>query len=222
MQKVADPIVSEHFAKAGLGVVLIDQQHGQFVNLTIFKLLLATVFRSVGRADFIWVFAKAGEVPRLLPHGPGRWQHSGSHQVLSSCHIQYNSRSQLKIVLWYKSLPFLSRALDAGACGIVAPMINNREDAQRLVDQCRYLPPICTYLYLLSCMYLAPRAYIAGDTYLNASPGTLLKASVPGARQEPLLEISPHSRPMIMSRWGHPIFHLLAAFNQILDRCLQW
>ena len=28
MQKVADPIVSEHFAKAGLGVVLIDQQHG--------------------------------------------------------------------------------------------------------------------------------------------------------------------------------------------------
>ena len=108
--------------------------------------------------------------------------------------------SQLKIVLWYKSLPFLSRALDAGACGIVAPMINNREDAQRLVDQCRYLPPICTYLYLLSCMYLAPRAYIAGDTYLNAFPGTLPKASVPGARQEPLLEISPHSRPMIMSR----------------------
>ena len=53
MQKVADPIVSEHFAKAGLGVVLIDQQHGQFVNLTIFKLLLASVFRSVGRADFI-------------------------------------------------------------------------------------------------------------------------------------------------------------------------
>merc|ERR1712001_802760 len=33
-----------------------------------------------------------------------------------------------------------SRALDAGACGIVAPMINNREDAQRLVDKCRYAP----------------------------------------------------------------------------------
>ena len=31
-----------------------------------------------------------------------------------------------------------SRALDAGACGIVAPMISSREDAQRLVDQCRY------------------------------------------------------------------------------------
>ena len=29
VQKVADPIVSEHFAKAGLGVVLIDQQHGR-------------------------------------------------------------------------------------------------------------------------------------------------------------------------------------------------
>ena len=34
-----------------------------------------------------------------------------------------------------------SRALDAGACGIVAPMINNKEDAQRLVDQCRYMAP---------------------------------------------------------------------------------
>merc|ERR1719466_350478 len=34
----------------------------------------------------------------------------------------------------------ISRALDAGACGIVAPMINNREDAQRLVDQCRHAP----------------------------------------------------------------------------------
>merc|ERR1711913_151433 len=34
----------------------------------------------------------------------------------------------------------ISRALDAGACGIVALMISNREDAQRLVDQCRYAP----------------------------------------------------------------------------------
>merc|ERR1712112_814527 len=34
----------------------------------------------------------------------------------------------------------ISRALDAGACGIIAPMINTREDAQKLVDQCRYPP----------------------------------------------------------------------------------
>ena len=133
--------------------------------------------------------------------------------------------SQFKIVLSYKSLPFLSRALDAGACGIVAPMINNREDAQRLVDQCRYLPP---YLYLPVPVVL----YVPGTQSLHSrwhlpeciptSPGTLLKASVPGARQEPLLEISPHSRPTIMSRWGHPIFHLLPAFNQIPHRCLPW
>ena len=44
IQKVADPIVSEHFAKAGLGVVLIDQQHGLFVNPTILKLFLAFPF----------------------------------------------------------------------------------------------------------------------------------------------------------------------------------
>ena len=87
---MADPIVSEHFAKAGLGVVLIDQQHGQFLNHddTILKLLFATVFRSVGRADIIRVFATAGEVPRLLPNGPGGRQHPSSHQVLSSCHFQ--------------------------------------------------------------------------------------------------------------------------------------
>ena len=34
----------------------------------------------------------------------------------------------------------ISRALDAGACGIIAPMINNVDDAKRLVDQCRYAP----------------------------------------------------------------------------------
>merc|ERR1711887_395050 len=30
----------------------------------------------------------------------------------------------------------ISRALDAGACGIIAPMINTRQDAQRLVELC--------------------------------------------------------------------------------------
>merc|ERR1712002_908148 len=34
----------------------------------------------------------------------------------------------------------ISRALDAGACGIIAPMVNTREDAVRLVEQCRYAP----------------------------------------------------------------------------------
>ena len=34
----------------------------------------------------------------------------------------------------------ISRALDAGAPGILAPMINNAEEAKRLVDQCRYPP----------------------------------------------------------------------------------
>lgn len=34
----------------------------------------------------------------------------------------------------------ISRALDAGAPGILAPMTNNAEEAKRLVDQCRYPP----------------------------------------------------------------------------------
>merc|ERR1712002_112117 len=38
------------------------------------------------------------------------------------------------------STALISRALDAGACGIIAPMINTSEEAKRLVDQCRYPP----------------------------------------------------------------------------------
>merc|ERR1711915_882443 len=38
------------------------------------------------------------------------------------------------------STALISRALDAGACGIIAPMINNLEDAKKLVEQCRYAP----------------------------------------------------------------------------------
>ena len=97
-------------------------------------------------------------------------------------------------------------------------MINNREDAQRLVDQCRYLASVpvvtCTDLYALhlpvpcvsqpvqvpicAYLYLKPRGYVAGDLKLIVSPGTLPKASVPGVPQELLLEISTLSRPMTM------------------------
>ena len=37
------------------------------------------------------------------------------------------------------STALISRALDAGACGIIAPMINNPQEAKSLVDQCRYI-----------------------------------------------------------------------------------
>jgi len=38
------------------------------------------------------------------------------------------------------STALISRALDAGACGIIAPMINNPQEAKSLVAQCRYPP----------------------------------------------------------------------------------
>ena len=41
-----------------------------------------------------------------------------------------------------------SRALDAGACGIVAPMISTKEDAQRLVEQCRLLKYSCVAVFV--------------------------------------------------------------------------
>ena len=43
---------------------------------------------------------------------------------------------------------------------------------------------------------------VSGDPNLISSADTLLKANVPGVQQEPLLEISPPSRLMTMSRWG--------------------
>merc|ERR1712107_588004 len=95
MGKVADPIVSEHFAKAGLGVVLVDQQHGLLDERTSFECL-----------QRLEKFPACFPMVRVADNTPA----------------------------------LISRALDAGACGIVAPMINNKEDAQRLVDQCRYAP----------------------------------------------------------------------------------
>merc|ERR1712241_964627 len=34
----------------------------------------------------------------------------------------------------------IGRALDAGASAIIAPMINNAQDAKKLIEQCRYAP----------------------------------------------------------------------------------
>ncbi len=42
-------------------------------------------------------------------------------------------------VPWNDPIPIM-KALDAGAYGIVCPMINNREEAERFVGACRYAP----------------------------------------------------------------------------------
>merc|ERR1711962_119382 len=94
-QMIADPLVTEHYAKAGLQAVLIDQQHGLMDE--------RTAFECVQRLE---------KFPNCFP----------MIRVADNC----------------PSL--ISRALDAGACGIMAPMVNTREDAVRLVEQCRYAP----------------------------------------------------------------------------------
>ena len=38
------------------------------------------------------------------------------------------------------SIALISRALDAGAVGVLAPMINTAAEARALVEQCRYPP----------------------------------------------------------------------------------
>ena len=52
LQMLADPLLTEHYAKAGLKAVLIDQQHGLYLILSHWMLdkynLMA---RSLGRAN---------------------------------------------------------------------------------------------------------------------------------------------------------------------------
>merc|ERR1719150_1930934 len=94
-QMLADPLLPEHYAKAGLRAVLIDQQHGLLDE--------RTAFECVQRLE---KFPTCFPIVRVADNTPA----------------------------------LISRALDAGACGIVAPMISTRDDAQRLVEQCRYAP----------------------------------------------------------------------------------
>ena len=92
---LADPLLTEHYAKLGFGSVLIDQQHGLLDERTAFECV-----------------QQLEKFPSCFP-------------IIRVCD---------------NTTALISRALDAGACGIIAPMINNVEDAKRLVDQCRYAP----------------------------------------------------------------------------------
>merc|ERR1712179_322125 len=88
-QMLADPLLTEHYARLGFGAVLIDQQHGLLDE--------RTAFECVQRLE---------KFPSCFP-------------IIRVCD---------------NTTALISRALDAGACGIIAPMINTREDAQRLVE----------------------------------------------------------------------------------------
>merc|ERR1711937_956705 len=94
-QMLADPLLTEHYARLGFGAVLIDQQHGLLDE--------RTAFECVQRLE---------KFPSCFP-------------IIRVCD---NTPSNI------------SRALDAGAAGIIAPMINTVEDAKELVEQCRYAP----------------------------------------------------------------------------------
>jgi len=92
---LADPILTEHYAKAGLGAVLVDMQHGLLDERTAFECI-----------------QRLEKFPNCFP-------------IVRVCD---------------NSVALISRALDAGALGILAPMINNADDARRFVEQCRYAP----------------------------------------------------------------------------------
>jgi len=95
IQMLADPLLTEHYAKVGFGAVFIDQQHGLLDE--------RTAFECVQRLE---KFQSCFPIVRVCDNTPS----------------------------------LISRALDAGACGIVAPMINNVDDAKQFVEQCRYAP----------------------------------------------------------------------------------
>ena len=103
------------------------------------------------------MFAKAREVPLLFSDGEGCRQHARPHQVRLPHKILEPEVQKSKVS------SIFSRALDAGACGIVAPMINNREDAQRLVDQCR-----CLMYLLVFFVPFVPFGTFVDSTHLLA------------------------------------------------------
>lgn len=53
--------------------------------------------------------------------------------------ISTTDKTPLVRVPWNDPIPIM-KVLDAGAYGIVCPMINNREEAERFVGACRYYP----------------------------------------------------------------------------------
>jgi len=53
--------------------------------------------------------------------------------------LEKSNKTPLVRVAWLDEAPIM-RALDAGAYGIIAPMIENAHDAKRLVSACRYPP----------------------------------------------------------------------------------
>ncbi|MDP6875858.1 MAG: aldolase/citrate lyase family protein [Alphaproteobacteria bacterium] len=70
-----------------------------------------------------------------LQHGLVDYQASvGMLQAISTLDVTPMLR-----VPWNDPIPIM-KALDAGAYGIVCPMINNREEAEKFVGACRYYP----------------------------------------------------------------------------------
>jgi len=94
-QLIGDPILTEHYAKAGFQAVLVDMQHGIYSE--------SIAFQCIHRLE---KFPNCFPMVRVSDNNPG----------------------------------LIQRALDAGAHGILAPMINNAEEAKRLVASCRYPP----------------------------------------------------------------------------------
>ena len=65
----------------------------------------------------------------------------------------------------------IMKVLDAGAYGVICPMINNREQAETLVGACRYAPagfrsvgPVRRAVILGSWLRLAPSPILSGSS----------------------------------------------------------
>ena len=55
---LADPLLTEHYAKAGLGAVLIDQQHGLSREFVIWQLMFYMICGHGSQMSCSWVSHK--------------------------------------------------------------------------------------------------------------------------------------------------------------------
>ena len=106
------------------------------------------IWRSGGQTIGAWVSADSSYTTEIMAHLGFDWlcidqQHGANDSSSMIPMLQAISTTDTVpfVRVKWNDPPTIMRALDAGAYGIVVPLVNNREEAERAVWACRY-PPV--------------------------------------------------------------------------------
>ncbi len=98
---------------------------------------LFNAWLSIGNAFIVEMVAEAGAdlVTIDQQHGMG-----GSSELIAAMTAARASNVPALVRVAWNDMGLIGRALDAGAQGVICPMINTADDARRLVDAVKYPP----------------------------------------------------------------------------------